>query len=240
MLEKLKNNKEKVFKVTVGIIVVITFYFIETSKSESAYENASEVAYASEEAEYAAKVCDRYSDEQIKKITSETVISKEEINQYISKLSKILGAGNNDEANKYINELDLTNENGVSLEYLEDYPYQVYFNNEIYTGEAYRIYRRDKFTCVAGWKCRDGKLLNLDTWRLTNFINGKRDGKRVLIVRDRFDSDKLKLLHLGNYKNGKGHGNMNLYDSRGKITTNALYLEGKMCYCTGEDCDKYE
>ena len=53
MLEKLKNNKEKVFKVTVGVIVVITFYFIETSKSESAYENASE------EAEYAAKELER-------------------------------------------------------------------------------------------------------------------------------------------------------------------------------------
>ena len=234
MLEKLKNNKKKVFIVTFGVLVVITFYFIDTSKSESAYGSASE------EAEYAAKVCDRYSDEQIKIITSETIISKEEINQYIGKLSEILGAGNKDETNEYINQVDLTNENGVSLEYLEDYPYQAYLNNEIYTGEAYRIYKRDEFTCVAGWKCRDGKGLKLDTWRLTNFINGKRDGKRVLIVRDRFDSDKLKLISFSNYKNGKCHGNLNLYDSRGKITTNALYLEGKMCYCTGEDCDKYE
>ena len=237
MLEKLKNNKGKIFKVTVGFIVVITFYFIETSKSESAYGNASEVAHASEEAEYAASVCDRYSDEQIKKITSETVISKEEINQYIDKLSEILGAGNKAETNKYINQVDLTNENGVSLEYLEDFPYQVYLNNEIYTGKAYKKNGRNEFRCVTGWKCRVGQNLKLETWRLVNFINGKVDGQRVLIARDIYDSDKLKFLHLGNYKNGKRHGNFNLYDSRGKITTNTFYLEGKMCYCTGDDCE---
>lgn len=240
ILENLKNNVGKIFIVLFGVIVIIAFYLVETSKSQHGDELASEVEYVSEEAVFGTNICDSYSDEQKKQIKIGTVISKEDIKQYVSKLSEILKSGNNNVTKNYINEVDLTNENGVSLEYLEDYPNKVYLNNELYTGVAYKEHRSDKFACIEGWYCDDGDYLNLESWRVTNFVNGKIEGQRVLFVRDKYDSSTLKLIHLGNYKNGKSHGNTNLYDSRGKITTNAFYLEGSRCHCTGDACDKLD